>query len=50
MIVYPAIDIRDGSCVRLIEGDFSRETVFDADPARSGDALGESRRGMDSYR
>jgi phosphoribosylformimino-5-aminoimidazole carboxamide ribotide isomerase len=32
MIVYPAIDIRDGSCVRLIEGDFSRETVFDADP------------------
>ena len=32
MIVYPAIDIRDGSCVRLIEGDFSRETVYDADP------------------
>lgn len=32
MIVFPAIDIRNGSCVRLIEGDFSRETVFDADP------------------
>ena len=35
MIVYPAIDIRDGNSVRLIEGDFSRETVFDADPADS---------------
>lgn len=33
MIIYPAIDLRDGKCVRLIEGDFSRETVFDADPA-----------------
>lgn len=32
MIVYPAIDIRDGKAVRLVEGDFSRETVFDADP------------------
>ena len=33
MIVYPAIDIRGGRCVRLVEGDFARETVFDADPA-----------------
>lgn len=33
MIVYPAIDIRGGRCVRLIEGDFARETSFDADPA-----------------
>lgn len=32
MIVYPAIDIRDGKAVRLVEGDFDRETVFDADP------------------
>ncbi len=32
MIIYPAIDLRDGRCVRLVEGDFSRETVFDADP------------------
>ncbi len=32
MIVYPAIDIRGGRCVRLVEGDFGRETVFDADP------------------
>lgn len=33
MIVYPAIDVRGGRCVRLVEGDFARETVFDADPA-----------------
>ena len=35
MIVYPAIDIRGGRCVRLVEGDFARETVFDADPAEA---------------
>jgi phosphoribosylformimino-5-aminoimidazole carboxamide ribotide isomerase len=33
VIVYPAIDIRGGKCVRLVEGDFNRETVFDEDPA-----------------
>ena len=33
MIVYPAIDIRGGRCVRLVEGDFTRETAYDADPA-----------------
>lgn len=32
MIVYPAIDIRGGQAVRLVEGDYDRETVFDADP------------------
>lgn len=32
MIIYPAIDIRGGKAVRLIEGDYDRETVFDADP------------------
>ncbi len=32
MIVYPAIDIRGGQAVRLIEGDYDQETVYDADP------------------
>ncbi|NLX59302.1 MAG: 1-(5-phosphoribosyl)-5-[(5-phosphoribosylamino)methylideneamino]imidazole-4-carboxamide isomerase [Phycisphaerae bacterium] len=32
MEIWPAIDIRGGQCVRLREGDFARETVFDADP------------------
>ena len=34
MEVIPAIDIRGGQCVRLTEGDYARETVFDADPVR----------------
>jgi len=43
MIVYPAIDIRGGKAVRLVEGDFDQETAFDADPvdaARRWEALG----------
>jgi len=32
MIVYPAIDLRQGRCVRLQQGDFAAETVFAADP------------------
>jgi phosphoribosylformimino-5-aminoimidazole carboxamide ribotide isomerase len=32
MIVIPAIDLRGGQCVRLRQGDYDRETVFDADP------------------
>jgi phosphoribosylformimino-5-aminoimidazole carboxamide ribotide isomerase len=30
--VIPAIDIRGGKCVRLHQGDYSRETVYDEDP------------------
>lgn len=32
MILYPAIDIRGGRAVRLLRGDFERETAYDADP------------------
>ena len=32
MILYPAIDIRDGKAVRLIQGDYERETAYDDDP------------------
>lgn len=32
--VYPAIDLRDGRCVRLKQGDFGREKEYDADPVR----------------
>jgi phosphoribosylformimino-5-aminoimidazole carboxamide ribotide isomerase len=32
VILYPAIDIRGGQVVRLLQGDYERETVFDADP------------------
>ena len=33
MDIFPAIDLRDGRCVRLTQGDYDRETVFDDDPA-----------------
>jgi phosphoribosylformimino-5-aminoimidazole carboxamide ribotide isomerase len=32
VILYPAIDIRGGQAVRLLRGDYERETTYDADP------------------
>ena len=32
MILYPAIDILGGHAVRLLQGDYERETAYDADP------------------
>ena len=33
MILYPAIDLKDGQCVRLLRGDMNAATVFGSDPA-----------------
>ena len=33
MILFPAIDLKDGACVRLIKGDMNQATVFNTDPA-----------------
>lgn len=33
MILYPAIDLKDGNCVRLLRGDMGSATVFGTDPA-----------------
>ena len=33
MILYPAIDLKDGNCVRLLRGDMDKATIFGADPA-----------------
>src|SRR6186713_2913368 len=33
MQIWPAIDLRGGNCVRLMQGDYERETVFGEDPA-----------------
>ncbi len=35
MEVIPAIDIRDGRCVRLFQGDYARETVYSDDPVET---------------
>lgn len=34
MVIYPAIDLRDGKCVRLVRGDFDRTTVYSDDPVQ----------------
>ena len=39
MILFPAIDLKDGLCVRLEEGDMARATVFHRDPAAQAQAF-----------
>ena len=36
MILFPAIDLKDGRCVRLIQGDMAQARVFNDDPAAQG--------------
>lgn len=37
--LYPAIDVRDGRCVRLYQGDYDRETVYGDDPVAQARAF-----------
>ncbi len=39
MILFPAIDLKDGLCVRLEQGDMARATVFHRDPAEQAAAF-----------
>ncbi|MTH64533.1 1-(5-phosphoribosyl)-5-[(5-phosphoribosylamino)methylideneamino]imidazole-4-carboxamide isomerase [Paracoccus shanxieyensis] len=39
MILYPAIDLKDGNCVRLLRGDMEAATVFGTDPAAQAKAF-----------
>jgi len=39
MILYPAIDLKDGQCVRLIKGEMSAATVFSDDPGAQAKAF-----------
>ncbi|MFN7268784.1 MAG: 1-(5-phosphoribosyl)-5-[(5-phosphoribosylamino)methylideneamino]imidazole-4-carboxamide isomerase [Cereibacter sp.] len=39
MILYPAIDLKDGQCVRLLRGDMAAATVFGDDPAAQAAAF-----------
>lgn len=36
MLILPAIDLKDGKCVRLYQGDYAQVTVFSDDPAQVG--------------
>ncbi len=42
MILYPAIDLKDGQCVRVTHGDFATATVFNDDPAAQARAWVEA--------
>ena len=39
MILYPAIDLKDGQCVRLLKGEMNAATVFNDDPAAQARAF-----------
>ncbi|MDQ4135296.1 MAG: 1-(5-phosphoribosyl)-5-[(5-phosphoribosylamino)methylideneamino]imidazole-4-carboxamide isomerase [Pseudomonadota bacterium] len=39
MILFPAIDLKEGRCVRLIQGDMDKATVFNDDPAAQAAAF-----------
>lgn len=39
MILYPAIDLKDGNCVRLVRGEMDAATVFNDDPAAQATAF-----------
>jgi phosphoribosylformimino-5-aminoimidazole carboxamide ribotide isomerase len=42
VILYPAIDLKDGACVRLLRGEMASATVFNADPAAQAQAFAEA--------
>jgi phosphoribosylformimino-5-aminoimidazole carboxamide ribotide isomerase len=42
MIIIPAIDLLDGSCVRLYRGNYSQSTVYDLDPVRRAVSFAEA--------
>ena len=42
MIIFPAIDIKAGKCVRLFKGDFNKITSYDKSPVDQADAFFKS--------
>jgi phosphoribosylformimino-5-aminoimidazole carboxamide ribotide isomerase len=42
MIIFPAIDLRDGHCVRLLRGDPDTQTVYSNDPAAIAEKFAEA--------
>lgn len=42
MILYPAIDLKDGACVRLLRGEMASATVFNANPAAQARQFAEA--------
>lgn len=42
MILYPAIDLKDGKCVRLLRGDMDKATIFSDSPADQAEVFEKS--------
>jgi phosphoribosylformimino-5-aminoimidazole carboxamide ribotide isomerase len=42
MIIYPAIDLKDGQCVRLRHGDFEQLTVYNSNPGDQADQFAKA--------
>jgi phosphoribosylformimino-5-aminoimidazole carboxamide ribotide isomerase len=42
LILYPAIDLKDGNCVRLLKGDMNKETIFNNKPEDQAKSFEES--------
>ncbi len=42
MILFPAIDLKDGACVRLVQGDMHQATTFNRDPGAQARAFAEA--------
>jgi phosphoribosylformimino-5-aminoimidazole carboxamide ribotide isomerase len=42
MILFPAIDLKDGACVRLFQGDMDKATVYNADPSSQARAFADA--------
>jgi phosphoribosylformimino-5-aminoimidazole carboxamide ribotide isomerase len=42
VILFPAIDLKDGACVRLVRGDMASATVFNRDPAAQARQFAEA--------
>jgi phosphoribosylformimino-5-aminoimidazole carboxamide ribotide isomerase len=42
MIIFPAIDLKDGQCVRLYQGDMNQATVFSSQPADQAESFADS--------
>ena len=42
MILYPAIDLKDGQCVRVVHGDFDTATVFNDSPGEQAKAWADA--------
>src|ERR1700722_1948110 len=42
MEIIPAIDLKDGSCVRLTQGDFATAKIYEANPVRQAKQFAEA--------